>query len=354
LRILDRHIRRAVLGSTLLVLLTLIALAAFLTVLEELDDVGEGGYGLGQVFVYTVLTLPALAAEMFPAASLLGSLLGLGAIANQNELIVMRASGVSVFRIVASVLKAGMIVAALSVVVGEGIAPASDQLAHRKRAVAKSGHITLHTDHGFWARDGDKFINIRDVLTDGRLRFIFIYDFNEEGVLQSATLVNGASLQDGVWRLEGIGQSSPTEHGVTTRWIPDGEWQALLDPRLISLIGVSPDKLSVWGLHQYASFLRSEGLHAQPYELAFWSKVTAPFSTLTMILVALPFVLGPLRGVGIGQRIMMGALIGIGFSLFNRIFSNLGLVYVLDPLFSAVLPTAVVLVITLAALRRRS
>ena len=86
---------RSILATTALVLVVLLALAGLFEFIAELDDM-QGDYQTPRVILYTLLRLPQLAFEMLPVAALIGSLLGLGALAANSEIIVMRSSGLSI------------------------------------------------------------------------------------------------------------------------------------------------------------------------------------------------------------------------------------------------------------------
>jgi lipopolysaccharide export system permease protein len=98
--------------------------------------------------------------------------------------------------------------------------------------------------------------------------------------------------------------------------------------------------------------LKSNGLDAAIYEHALWAKIVAPLVTGVMVFLAIPFVFGPLRSVGIGHRILVGALAGIGFYLVNQMFSYLGVVFNLDPVLVAVSPAILVFIVAYGMLRR--
>jgi lipopolysaccharide export system permease protein len=57
-----------------------------------------------------------------------------------------------------------------------------------------------------------------------------------------------------------------------------------------------------------------------------------------MVFLAVPFVFGVLRSVGIGQRIFAGALMGLAFFLLNKVLGHMAVVYSLNPLFAAAVP----------------
>ena len=129
-------------------------------------------------------------------------------------------------------------------------------------------------------------------------------------------------------------------------------WDSLLDPDLLDVVVVKPERLSISGLIKYVEFLQDNGQDARPYQLALSSKLVRPFVTLAMLLVAIPFVLGVQRSGSIGSRILIGAILGIGFTLVERLFGNVGLVYGLNPVVAATLPFFLVLSAAIVAIRR--
>ena len=95
MNLLSQYMMRTILASTALVLVVLLALAGLFEFIAELDDI-KGDYQTPQAILFTALRLPNLAFEMLPVAALIGSLLGLGALAGNSEIIVMRSAGSSV------------------------------------------------------------------------------------------------------------------------------------------------------------------------------------------------------------------------------------------------------------------
>ena len=352
MRLLDRYIGRSVLSAMLATLVVLTALIGFVTLLDEAGDAGRGDYGIGDVFIYVLLLLPRFAYELFPMAVLLGSLVGLGSLASHSELTAMRAAGVSLSRIMLAVMKAGVLAMVVMGLVGELVAPASEQYAGQMRAQKISGNVTLQTPYGFWARDGNAFINIRYLLPDARLRDVYIYEFSDDRRLLRATHAADAVYRGGQWVLSDVGRSRFTEAGVESERLDNAHWPSSLDPDILDVVAARPSMLPAWGLYQYIDYLRDNGLDARSYEVAFWSKVLTPVVVLVMIFLSLPFVFGSLRTVGVGQRIFVGALLGIGFLLLSRAFGNLAVVYRLDPLFAALFPSLFFLGVAFWLVRR--
>ena len=114
----------------------------------------------------------------------------------------------------------------------------------------------------------------------------------------------------------------------------------------------SPESLSAWDLSKYVNYLRDNELNSASYEMVLWSKIILPFSTGVMVFLSIPFVFGSLRVVGVGNRIMVGTMVGIGFYIFNQIISYSGLVYEVNPAVSAIIPTVLFFAIAMRMIRR--
>lgn len=336
--LIDRYIGVTVALGVFGVLSALLVLMGFFELLAELEDVTPA-YTTVNAFTYVGLILPRYTYDLFPIATLLGSLIGLGTLASHSELIAMRAAGVSVSRILGAVLKAGLGLLLLVFLIGEYLAPVSEQQAQRLKMEALSDQVTLKTGYEIWSRSGDTYINAREVLPDGRLGDISIFEFDPQRRLRQATHADLATFQGNNWLLQGVEQSLFSDAAIRVVKQDQLSRPNLLTLTVLDVISVKPHMLPAWDLWRYVVFLKRNGQDAATYEVAFWGKVVAPLVTLVMLFLSIPFVFGPLRSVGIGQRIFTGALIGIVFYLLNRAFSYLALVYGINPLFAALFPT---------------
>ncbi len=352
MRILDRYIAMTVASHTLVVMLVLLSLFLFTNFVGEMGDVGKANYGVWQAAQYVFLTLPRVAYQLFPIVALLGSIVGLGALANNSELIVMRAAGISLLQILGSVMKVGVGLMLVAVIVGEVLAPAGERYAQDLRFVALSDGSTLRARDGFWARAGQSFVHIRDISHDGSLNDISIYEFDDRRQLRVLTHAVKALHAGEQWRLQEVSRSTIFENRVTVNRVKEEIWISPLKPDFVNVVAVKPEYLTAMGLYQYVGYLHENGLDAARYEQALWKKIISPISTAVMMFLAVPFVFGPLRSVAVGQKILVGTLMGVGFYLFNQIFAYMGLVYKLPPVLSVTLPTLVFFGVGLVLLRR--
>lgn len=352
MKVLNRYVASEVLKSASVALVLLLALVIFITFTDELKDIGKGDYGLAQVFQYLLLIVPRTVFELMPSAALLGSLMALGAFSNSHEIVAMRAAGVSIIQIIGAVIRAGLILAVVTVLIGEFVAPVSEQSAQLLKTTAQKKQVALRTKYGFWLRDGNSYINIREIHQNNDLKDIYLYELNENHRLKVASHADKARYQNGQWQLESLSQSEFSEEQVVAKQAANTEWSSLLDPDILNIVSVKPDNLSLTGLAKYVQFLDENGQDSSTFELAFWSRLLNPLTTLMMLLIAVPFVLGFKRVSSTGQRVLVGVLIGIGFSLFDRTFGHLGLVYNLSPLFAASFPILLFSIPALIAIKR--
>ncbi|ORU94378.1 MAG: LPS export ABC transporter permease LptG [Cycloclasticus sp. symbiont of Poecilosclerida sp. N] len=352
MKMINRYIAVEVLKSTAVVQAFLLSLTLVVTFANEIEDVGTGQYGFIEIIKYLALTSPRNFYELLPSAALLGALITLGGMSNNYELTAMRAAGVSRWQIIFATLRVGVLMVFVSLFFSEVVAPTTEQAAQMLKFTAKNEQIALKTKYGFWIRDGDTYLNIRAILNSSELKDISIYEMMANNELKSATHATSAIFVDDKWRLKGIQQTTITDDGVNVSKSDAGQLDRLLDPDLLDVMVVKPERLSITGLASYITFLESNGQDASRFILAITSKLVQPFVILVMLLIAIPLVLGVNRAGSTGTRILIGALIGIGFNLIDRLLGNVGVVYGLNPIVAASLPFLLALTVSLVTIRR--
>lgn len=339
--ILQRYIATTILSSTGLVLVVLLGLYTFMDFIAELEDIGKGQYHLAEVLSYLALSMPKRLYELLPIAALLGSVIGLGNLASQSELVVMRAAGISVQKINKAVFIVAIILMLIALFIGELIRPPAEQKAREIQSMAQTGTVGSRSKHGFWTRDGNHFNHIGQILPDGRFSDISIYEFDTSNRLRTLTRADLAEYETDEWILSDVVQSTLDSEGVEINAVEYARWTSKLNPGMVNVVVVPPEFLPAWGLVEYIGYLEDNHQSTSQYSLAFWMKVMMPLSSAVMVFLAVPFIFGPLRSAPIGGRIVTGSLIGIGFHLFNQSFQHIGLVFGVLPFLAAAIPTLV-------------
>ncbi|MGE5467501.1 MAG: LPS export ABC transporter permease LptG [Ignavibacteria bacterium] len=344
MKIYERYLAREIYAATALVLVAFLALFAFFDLIHEFEDLGKGGYQLHHAMVYVALTMPGRVYELFPIAVLIGTLYGLTLLARHSEITVLRASGLSTGAMLASLARLGLVFALLTFVFGEFIAPPSEKAAQELRLKATSALVAQEFRTGLWVKDELSFVNVQDVLPDTSLRQIRIYQFDPSYQLLSISEAASATFQppDG-WKLQDVVQTLfEGEHARVVR-SPEMEWRSALNPDILSVLMVVPERMSVTTLYAYIRHLADNMQKTERYEIALWKKILYPLATLVMMVLALPFAYTHNRVTAVSIKVFAGVMMGITFHMLNGLFSHLGVINSWRPFFSAITPSAIFL-----------
>jgi len=352
MNILDRYIGQAVISGVTSVLIIFITLYELFAFAGETDQIGQADYTMWAAIQYSLFLIPQHIYELFPLSMLLGTMLGLGWLANHNELVIIRMAGVSLLRIVGSIMKTAIMLMLLAMVIGEGIAPPLLQYATEQRIKALNRQINVNTDYGLWARDGETYININRVENDGRLIGINLYQFAENNVIKRQVQASQASYDGEQWILQAVKETIYKNNSFVVNNLKEMKWKTLLDLDMVKIVAIPPDLLSIWKLNGYIDYLKNNDLEYSKYELVYWTKLFGPLTILAMVLLAIPFVFGSVRQVSIGKQILLGFLVGVTFYMVSRLIGQMGLVYGVPAVLSALLPTLLVIALTTWSYRK--
>lgn len=337
--LITRYIAKTIVQAIAMVALILSCIEVFVLFVNELHDIGEGYYGVGEAFIFSLLQLPMLSYQFFPLASLLGSLLGLGILSSNSELTVMRSAGVSIRRIAVAVLLAALFLLSLFSTLGELVAPNLEHYAHQRKALATSGGQALQTAHGMWLRQGKSFIHIDQLDSKGTLRGIRSYQFDDQQRLVKTLYAKQANYHDKQWQLHDVAVSELKPQRVNSQHFSHYHWDLSLSPSLLRVAAIEPDQMSLRYLYRYIRAHHGNYGEVSHYKLAFWSRILQPLTTCVMMLLSIPFIFGSQRTMTMGARMVWGLTVGFGFYMLNQFFGPVSLVLLMPPLLAASLPT---------------
>ena len=353
MNLLDRYVIRAMLGGVVVVLLVLLALGALFLFANQQDDIGVGTYTALDAFWFVLLNLPQQVYELMPISVLIGALLGLGTLARGSELTVMRAAGVSVWRIAGSVAMAALLLMVAAMICGELLAPPMQDMAKRQKALSKFSNISFANRGGAWVRDGNLLINVSQ--QSGRAEFggMHIYELTPDHQLASVATASTASVQpDGKWRLTRYAITRFGGETIEADHLASREFESAVGGDFLGLTVVAPRQLETRVLWQLVKHLQENNLDARPQEFAFWSRIARTTAILFTALLAVPFVFGNLRNAGAGARLLIGVLIGVTFFFVQRTLESGALVFDISPMALAWMPTGVLAAAALVLIAR--
>lgn len=352
MNILDRYIVRTILGSVLMVGAVLLVLGALFIFIDQQDDVGSGGYTALGALWFTLLNLPIFAFDLLPITALMGSLVGLGSLARSSEITVIRAGGISIAHLAGICLLAALILLGVAVLLGEFLGPALQQTAREHKAFSRFNNVNIGGG-GAWVRDGNLILHVAGQSSESQFGGMQVFELSAEhrlialGQAQHAT--EGAK---GSWLLGNYSESRFADDTVSRSTPLQRVLHSNVTAGFLGLAIENPDQLTNRALWRLIRYYRANSLADREYVFAFWSRIARTVAVAFTVLLAIPFVLGSLRASGTGTRMLMGLVLGIGFFLLQRLIESGTVVFNLNPIVLAWLPTALLALVTVTLLAR--
>lgn len=349
---LDRYLYRTILLYSAMVMAVLLTLGSLFTFISQQGDIGVGGYTAGEAFVYTLLNLPQQCFELLPIGALIGALMGLGNLAAGSELVVTRASGVSVWRIAWPVGLAGLSISLIMFAMGEYAAPPLAQLAKREKTTAKMSDVSFAGSSSAWVKDGNVILRVQTGDADRAFGGVSVFKLDGPTKLQSIQRAARISAQPGSWVLQNVATSTFDKDHVEAQTVGEVTMHSNVNAEFMGLAATDPSLLTLEGLASYIDHLKRNSLDTAVFEIGYWSRIARLVAVVVVTLLALPFVFGPLRTTGAGTRSLIGVMLGVVFFLVSRTLENGGQLFDLNPILIGWLPTTVVGLGTLIAISR--
>ena len=350
---IERYLGSVILMHSLLVMLVLMVIFAFFEFMNQIGDL-EKGYTLALAGLFTALKMPVYSYEVFPIVLLIGTLMGLGSLANQSELTILRVTGWSIRRILVAVLKTALIMWLVMALMGEWLAPQTETYAKKLKLEALNKSLSIGSNSGFWLKDDNEYLYVKRVVTAEELHDIKIFKV-EQGQLRAYNEAKRAIYVNDGWVFENLKMlkispqtdqllaKMPKPFSIKLASQDKADAAFFLKPEDLTVMGVESRYLNVVALNNQITFLQQNNLDASEYELSFWRKLAMPVVVIAMIAVVFPLIFGSMRQVSIGQRIFLGVLIGMGFHLVNQLIGNIAVVYQLPIVFMVFFPALVVM-----------
>jgi lipopolysaccharide export system permease protein len=355
---LDRYIVRTILGGVGLWSALLLALGALFLFIGQQDDIGVGNYTARDALLFVLLNLPEQAWQLLPIAALIGSLMGLGTLARGSEITVIRATGVSPTRMSGAALLAALMLIIIAIGVGEFLAPQLQQAAKQQKAFTKFSDVTFGGSGGAWVRDGNLILNVMRQSGERQFGGMTIFELSPDHRLRAIGHAARATADaNDAWLLRGYAESRFVRDRVLSQShvLSRSRGERRIESSVAGFLGLAvddPHDMQIGTLWRLIQYYEANALDARPYVFAFWSRIARTVAIAFAVLLPIPFVLGSLRSAGAGARTAFGLLLGIGFFLLQRLIESGTLVFDLNPIILAWLPTALLAFVSVTLLAR--
>ncbi len=365
MRIITNYIGLNLLKGISIVAILLLGVDLFFYFINELRFVGTGNYNLFAACEFVLLTIPRKLYIMSPWAALIGSLLVLGSMAKNCELLAMRTIGISANKIALYGSYYVLFFTIMVFIFGELLAPKIELLAQKRKTLACSQGNAIYTSYGTWIRTGNKFIHVATIQNHNTLQGITIYELDSDLKLKRSSFAETARLiseqninkkdinknLNSLWELKNIIvtdfsdlTNKNSNNTIKLVKLANTQEKNLLDLNILKTANVKHlERLSIKSLLVIIQDRLANNLAVTDYKVAFWKKVVQPFSILIMSYLAVPFVLGPLRSCSRGLRLVVGVILGASFYLLNALFCPLVTVISFPPSIAAILPPMIFL-----------
>lgn len=354
---LDAYVGRTVGLTMLLAAVGLLGILSIFTFLEQIEDI-QNNYDVRAVMMFCLYSMPRIFYELIPYAALIGCLTGLGLLASNSELVVMRAAGVSTWSISLSALKPTLVLVVIGLLVGELVLPDVERQARNDRLEALSDESGITPIFGFWYREGDVYMHFDEVSQGGVLAGVTHYYYDENEVLERVLFARRAVFHDvrdneKYWLMEDVAVTDLSSGNTRSQKLTSLRWDTRLEPNLLSTeILVQPDKMSISELSSKIDYMSSQGLSSAKFEIGYWQKLLQPLATVALVFVAISFIFGPLRESTMGMRVIVGLIIGIMFKFIQDLLSPASLVFGFPPVIAIMVPILMSLGVGYYLLRR--
>ncbi|MGY2487524.1 LPS export ABC transporter permease LptG [Cupriavidus sp. CP313] len=380
LRVYERYFGRLVYGVFAFILFAVLSLFVFFDMLNELENVNNQYTSLVALF-HVLLQAPTRVYEVLPIAVLISAIYVFSQLASQSEYTIFRVAGLNTRQALFSLFKLAVPLAIVTFIFGEFIGPRAEQYAQKIKLEAIGATVSSGFRSGVWVKDRDKdaatdggeitrFVNVAGLRPDQTITGITMYEFDPQYRLRVIRVAQEGRYQGGQsWELQGVNETrfielAPPAQGAKPArdaLAPDFRAEQVkfprvtmhseLTPQILSVLLVTPERMSTLDLFRYIRHLRDNKQDTQRYEIAFWKKVIYPLTLFVMVALALPFAYLHARAGAVGVKVFGGIMLGLSFHLANTLFSHVGLLHTWPPIISALVPGTLYLMVALLALR---
>jgi lipopolysaccharide export system permease protein len=336
---ISRYLLREFVGLLAPIVAGFVLLYVLVDFFDRLDVLLKNHATLGQTARYFVFKIPLVVTQTVPPAVLTALILTLGTLSRRNEIIALRASGVSLGQMALPLIAAAAVMSLAVLVWSETVVPYSTRrFEHINNVEIRKREMKgLLSDREIWYHGTDGFYNIDYV--DARRATVFgltIYRTDGTMRLQTITQIASARWSEGRWTTTAATVRTVTPDGAIAAEVlpPD---RVVIRESLEDFLEVhrEPEELSYFALRQRIQQLTRKGIDASSYFVDLQMKLAVPFTVFVLACVAVPLAGRVRRHPSVAATLGIGILVGFGYWVLLALTRSLGQAGALPPLAAA-------------------
>ena len=321
LRILDRYVTAMYLRTLLLSLTSLMAVFYISTFIDRSDKLFKGGATLPMLGEYFWYLTPYFLYYVIPLAVLLATLVTIALLTRSSELVVMKACGVSLYRVAIPMFVCAVAAAAVIYVLDLSVVGPYYDKSERLR-LTMNGQATAPLDplSAGWVQgtNDDLYFFRMYNPTERRLVGLYRYEFTQgmgqlvrQTYADTAEFVGPTENGRGLWRISQGWIRDFKEEGKPPDVIPlAGDTRDFEPATTYGIQQPEPKFMRLGDLQRYTARMIASGYDMFTQQVDLARRNAFPFVTLIMTLIAVPFAVTIGRGGA-----MAGIAVGIGLAL---------------------------------------
>ena len=328
--ILDDYVLRSFLSSFLLVEISFVLLSLIFSLFELLGDIVHNHASLPLVGDYLLNLTPSMIYNITPLSVLIAVLVTIGVLNRSSELIAMKATGISLYRVIVPILLISCALSAMMFTFDEFYLPAANRKQESLRSEIKNKppRTVLRPDHQ-WVFGEDK---------PGEPAHIFYYEFFDSANNRFANLTvlefqpNNFVLARRLFAADASWDSQQHDwifHNGWERTFQGGAiasyqtFQRRIFPEIVEPPGyfekedLQSSEMTFGELARYIHDLSQSGFDTVPLRVQLNKKIAYPLVTFVMAILAVPFALsmgrrGSLAGIAIAIGVAIAYWVAAG------------------------------------------
>lgn len=342
MKILTKYIIKQFLFYLLMSMVAFVALFLIVDIFENMGKLIKNPVSFDLVVIYFLTKIPYVLFLTLPMAVMLSTLISLGLMGRNLEIVAMMSSGVSHVFVIRPVLIIAAVLSLLSYFGNEYVVPQSNSYNQyindvkiRKKQVGPGAEYRLDK---IWVRDDNTIYNIdRFSPQDNTIEGITIYTFDDRFQLKERIVADRAVWKGGRWVFYNV---------IENDFTGTGSFSTMKYPIRYLAISETPDdfkiafekgteKMSYRELSVYAENLERKGYDTTRYRVDLHAKLAYPLAILIMSLIATPFALMVGRRGGLGTGVVISVIVGYLYWVVFSLCVALGHGGTLPPIIAA-------------------